>query len=84
MNILYTQALPLTPTSKTPRKVIVTEREVMLASTMALLAPPRDTRRRRFAVAGWFAALRREPRRHVVSRYDFTEHSRMAREMNRL
>jgi hypothetical protein len=80
MNILYTQALPLT---KTPTKVIVTEQEVMLGSAAALLAPSREARRRRTVLA-WFVSLRHEPRQHPPSRRDFTEYSRMAREMGRL
>ncbi|BBY16605.1 hypothetical protein [Mycolicibacterium litorale] len=86
MNILYTQAFPTTPRSTkptAPTRVIVTEHEVMLGSAAALLAPPRETHRRRTVLA-WFASLRREPRHHVQSRRDFTEHSRMAREMYRL
>ncbi|MGE2717118.1 hypothetical protein ACQI4L_23930 [Mycolicibacterium litorale] len=80
MNTLYTQALPLI---KTPTKVVVTEQEVMLGSAAALLAPSRDTRQRR-AVVAWLVSLRHEPRRHPRSRRDFTEYSRMAREMDRL
>ncbi|WP_193043360.1 hypothetical protein [Mycolicibacterium baixiangningiae] len=80
MNTLYTQALPLT---KTRTKVVVTEHEVMLGSAAALAAPHRETHRRRTVVA-WFVSLRHEPRLHPQSRRDFTEYSRMAREMYRL
>jgi hypothetical protein len=80
MNILPTQVLPLTTTQT---KVLVTEHEVMLGSAAALLAPPRETPHRRMVLARFAAIRRREPRRHY-SRHDFTEQSRMAREMDRL
>lgn len=85
MNFLYTQALPITarPAPAHPRQVIVTEHEVMLGSAAALLAPRRETPPRRTVLA-WLASRRREPRRHVRSRRDFTEHARMARAMERL
>lgn len=79
MNILPTQVLPLTPTRQ---KVLVTEHEVMLGSAAALRTPRRETHRRR-TVTAWLVSLRHEPRRHY-SRGDFTEYSRMAREMGRL
>jgi hypothetical protein len=80
MNIIPTQVLPLTPTRT---KVFITEREVMLGSAAALLSPPRETPHRRAVLARFAAIRRREPRRHY-SRRDFTEQSRMAREMDRL
>lgn len=72
------------PVQARDARVIVTEQEVMLGSAAALVVPPRGPRRRRAAIAGWFVALWPEPRPHPMPRYDFTEHSRMAREMGRL
>jgi hypothetical protein len=81
MNTLPAQVLPLTTTRP---KVLVTEHEVMLGSAAALLAPHREAETHRLrTVAAWLVSLRHEPRRHY-SRADFTEHSRMAREMARL
>jgi hypothetical protein len=80
MNIIPTQVLPLTPVRE---KVLITEREVMLGSAAALMAPPRETPHRRSILARFAAIRLPEPRRHY-SRRDFTEQSRMAREMDRL
>jgi hypothetical protein len=81
---------PAPVTTPTQEPVLITEQQVLF-STAAVALPPAKTRRWTdtigsvaAAVGAWFVEAANPPRPRYTKRYDFLEHARMSREMDRL
>ena len=71
--------------AKSHAPVVITEQQVKFSTAAALSRPPSFKRRLFDAIRGVGAALQPPPpKRHLPQRSSYLEHSRMAREMDRL